>query len=195
VLTLSHFLQVFVLEKELNDLVAGVKSGRHEDFELIKIRYRPLMRDLAKSFEQSGAGTLDDLLEESQRALLKACVSFDETKKGITFGLYAKICIRNALISLMRSKKTKRKRMGRSVGKAERKIPKLEGFEGLEAEEIVERIAGSLSQYEQRVFFEFFSGRSASEVAAILGSDEKSVYNAVYRIRSKAKKLSDDVQK
>lgn len=183
------------MEKELSDLIAGVKSGRHEDFELIKLRYRPLMRDLAKSFEQSGAGSLDDLLEECQRALLKACVSFDETKRGITFGLYAKICIRNSLISVMRSEKTKRKKMEKSADKAERKIPKLEGFEGLEAEEIVDRIAGSLSAYEERVFFEFFSGRSASEVAAGLGSDEKSVYNAVYRIRSKAKKLCDDAQK
>ncbi|MBE6713830.1 MAG: hypothetical protein E7575_00905 [Ruminococcaceae bacterium] len=184
-------MQVIDLDEELLKLIAGVKNGRHEDFELLKARYRPLISDLAASFEESGAGTASELSEDAQRALLKAAVSFDETKKGITFGLYAKICMRNALISVMRSKNAK-KNSARPAGPEKKdRIGNLSGFEGLEPDEIIEKIKSSLSPFETQVLCHFFSGESAAQTAGKLGCDEKSVYNAVYRIRSKAKALSN----
>ena len=184
-----------MLEQDVFDLIAGVKCGRHEDFEKLKAKYSPLINDMVNSFEESGAGTKSDLLEDAQRALLKAAISFDETKKGITFGLYAKICIRNALISQKRAA-VARQRKELRVDKAQT-VPRaraIAAFGGLEAEEILERIESVLSDYEKAVLKEYFGGRSAKEAAEALGTDEKSVNNAVYRIRSKAKRLGDLVQ-
>jgi DNA-directed RNA polymerase specialized sigma24 family protein len=65
----------------------------------------------------------------------------------------------------------------------------LDSFGGLSADEILKRIETSLSDYEKQVFKEYFSDRSARETALLLGTDEKSVNNAVYRIRQKAKSL------
>ncbi|MBQ4066814.1 MAG: sigma-70 family RNA polymerase sigma factor [Clostridia bacterium] len=173
------------------DLINGVKNDRHEDFELIKARYKPLINDMAKSFEESGAGGFDDLFEEAQRALLKAALSFDSSKEGITFGLYAKICIRNALISVRRASSARRKREVKIAEKGrEASRRTVMDLGEMSPEEAVEKLKGSLSEYETRVLREFFSGNSAEQTARILGTDRKSVYNAVFRIKQKAKLLS-----
>lgn len=178
------------MDQELLDLIAGVKAGRHEDFEILKARYMPLIRDMASSFEESGAGSRDDLLEDAQSALLKAAVSFDDKKEGITFGLYAKICIRNTLISVRRAEQARQRRQSRT--QKETQMPRarlLASFGDSEPDEILKKIESSLSDYEAAVLKEFFSGRSAKETAEILGTDAKSVNNAVFRIRQKAHRL------
>lgn len=179
-------------EREIFELIREVKSGRHESFEILRSRYLPLISDMAKSFEESGSGNRADLLEDAQRAFLRAAVTFDETKEGITFGLYAKVCIRNALISVRRAERSRRKKEERASKKeAVQRAKVLTSFGDMEAEEILERIESVLSEYEALVLREYFSGRSAKETAAVLGTDEKSVNNAVYRIRTKAKQLGD----
>ncbi len=178
------------MDQELLELISGIKSGRNENFELLKSRYKPLLSDMASSFESSGAGSKDDLFEEAERALLKAAISFDLDKVGITFGLYAKICIRNALISAKRARDAKKRREDRIAKRQEfKRAQVLDSFGGLSADEILKRIETSLSDYEKLVFKEYFSDRSARETALLLGTDEKSVNNAVYRIRQKAKSL------
>ena len=176
------------MDQEVLELITGVRSGKNEDFETIKAKYKPLISDLVNSFEASGAGSVKDLTEEAERALIKAVLSFDTEKKGITFGLYAKICIRNALISARRARAAEQRRKRRTAEKTEKKrrravLPLGE----LEPEEMLSRIENSLSDYEASVLREFFSGKSARETAETLGTDEKSVYNAVFRIRQKAK--------
>lgn len=181
------------LDQELLDLIAGVKSGGHEEFEILKAKYMPLISDMAKSFEESGAGSLDDLMEDAERAFLKAAVNFDDKKEGITFGLYAKICIRNALISVRRAQKARLRKQERVAGEvALQRSRALASFGDADTNEILRRIESSLSEYEMAVLKEFFSGRSAKETAEILDTDEKSVYNAVYRIRVKAKSLGNE---
>ena len=65
----------------------------------------------------------------------------------------------------------------------------LASFGDSEPDEILKKIESSLSDYEAAVLKEFFSGRSAKETAEILGTDAKSVNNAVFRIRQKAHRL------
>lgn len=159
--------------------------------------YEPLIKDMSKSFEDSGSGSLEDLKEEAQRALLKAVLSFDTSKEGITFGLYAKICIRNALISVRRHNAARMKKQlrGDKVPKVKSRRPVVRTLGGLEPEEMLAKIEKSLSPYEVKVLREFFDSKSAGEVAAVLGTSEKSVYNAVFRIRRKAKELSAEQRK
>ncbi|MBQ5633734.1 MAG: hypothetical protein IIV11_02485 [Clostridia bacterium] len=46
-------------------------------------------------------------------------------------------------------------------------------------------IRKNLSELEYKVWQLYISGRSAAEIAALLSTDEKSVNNAIYRIRKK----------
>ena len=178
------------MDQDLLAIISGVKSGRDDEFEKLKQRYSPLTLEMAKRFAQSGAGSLVDLSEEAERALLKAALSFDLSKEGITFGLYAKICVRNALISVGRANAAERRRIERAARdkKHQKKMPII-SFGEAAPEEILEMLESSLSSYERQVLEEFFSGRSATETAETLGTDVKSVYNAAYRIRAKAKKI------
>ncbi|MBR2328365.1 MAG: hypothetical protein IKA58_00585 [Clostridia bacterium] len=184
------------MDKALLDLIVGIKSARHEDFEALKVRYSPLINDMSDSFAASGAGAKEDLREEAQRALLKAALSFDTQKEGITFGLYAKICIRNALISVKRAKVANERKKNRIDNKRVANSLRAKiSLEGIDTDEMLDRIESGLSSYELQVFKEYFSGRSAKETAEILGTDERSVNNAVYRIRAKSKKLVKEAQK
>ena len=184
------------MDQDLLAIISGVKSGRDEEFEKLKQRYKPLTLEMAKRFAHSGVGSLVDLSEEAERALLKAALSFDLSKEKITFGLYAKICVRNALISVGRANAADRRRKERAARteKNQRKMPII-SFGDVAPEEILEMLESSLSSFEKQVLREFFSGRSATETAETLDTDVKSVYNAAYRIRTKAKKLFAQIEK
>jgi DNA-binding CsgD family transcriptional regulator len=46
-------------------------------------------------------------------------------------------------------------------------------------------VRNNLSQYEYKVWSLYVSGKTAKDIGKIVGVDEKSVNNAIYRIRKK----------
>ena len=58
-------------------------------------------------------------------------------------------------------------------------------YDQLDRKKILDRISFILSSYEFTVFNKYLDGMSAGEIAAELGTDEKSVNNAVYRSKRK----------
>ena len=55
--------------------------------------------------------------------------------------------------------------------------------ERMEALQLI--IARNLSSYESRVWWLYVSGATTAHIAQMLGKDEKSISNAIYRIRKK----------
>ena len=51
--------------------------------------------------------------------------------------------------------------------------------------ELYLRIRAALSTYENQIWWLYHSGRTAKEIAGVLGKSEKSIQNAIYRIRRK----------
>ncbi len=179
------------MSTDVTDIVKGIKNGKQEDFDRLLRKYSPLISKYVFSFSQSCAVSEDELRDEAQRALLSAAVSFDE-EKGVGFGYYAKVCIRNALITVQRASRSREKKPKKEAAPAGgwRNIS-FEAFEGLKEEEIMEKIGTVLSVYEKKVFVMSLDGKSAGEIAAIVGKDEKSVNNAIFRSRSKIRKMAD----
>ena len=174
----------------VTETVLGVQSGDAESFEGLKRRYAPLIMNAVSSFSASDISR-DDLEKEAESALLKAAVRYDTSQSKVAFGLYAKICIRNALISLLRKEQTKARRQARA-GLAENEKKTKNGrfsyvSEGRDTGRTVERISGVLSSYEKLVFGEYMSGKSIGEIAETVGRSAKSVSNAMYRIKEKVK--------
>lgn len=177
------------------EMVLGVQSGDTESFEGLKRKYAPLIMNAVSSF--GGAETSkSDLEREAESALLKAAVRYDTDQSKVAFGLYAKICIRNALISLLRKEQTKQRRRARQVLAAEEKKSKNVRFsyvsEGRDTERTVNRISEALSSYEKLVFSEYMSGKTVSEIAETVGRSTKSVSNAMFRIKEKVKVLETE---
>ncbi len=180
------------MNTDISEIIIGVKSGKQEDFDKLRRRYAPLISKEVFSFSQSGAGSESELRDEAERALLSAAVTFDE-EKGIGFGYYAKICIRNALITLRRSVISREKKLRKAAqpSPVERRRRNYEAFEGLSPDEIFDKIGKVLSSYEKKIFVMSLEGKSAREIAETVGKNEKSVNNAIFRSRAKIRKMTD----
>ena len=177
------------------EMVLGVQSGDAESFEELKRKYAPLIMNAVSSFVTQETSK-SDLEREAESALLKAAVRYDTAQNKVAFVLYEKICIRNALISLMRKEQTKQRRRARQMLAAEEKKTKDVRFsyvsESRDTERTVKRISEVLSSYEKKVFSEYMSGSSVGEIAESLGRSTKSVSNAMFRIREKVKTLETE---
>ena len=185
------------MSEELNAWLAAVCSGDEDAFEPLSDMYAPLIRAMSQKFLRSLSSKGDqgigqqDLEQEARLALYRAAKTYDPEKNGVTFGLYAKICIRNALTSLWRKAASAAR-----VEKKQEAYPK-EWREDLLSEALAKEPAGgltrrireTLSPYEARIFEEYIRGRSVKRIAESVGRSEKSVSNALFRIRTKVKAL------
>ena len=187
---------VVALAEELNALLRAAAKGDQNAFTRLTELYDPLIRSMSARFASSASAgedvvlSVQDLEQESRLALYRAAVSFDPEQKNVSFGLYAKICIRNALVSALR-RRSASKHPGRVVSHVEkdtrRSAPELSSL--LEASDLTGKIGEILSPYENKVFELYISGRSVKSISLSVGRSEKSVSNAVYRIRIKMKGL------
>ena len=178
--------------------IQAVREGSQESFSLLLERYAPLIEGAVSRFVSDGISELsrEDLRQEAVLAFYSALVSYDLNISEVEFGLYAKVCICNRLVSQMRILKRHLSRQIISYD-AEKLLERLVSYEDpaariveLESERSLLRLINdNLSAYERRVFRMYVSGMSASDMAAKLDASEKSVNNAVYRIRKKLKTI------
>ena len=189
-------------DKSIEELVQAVKAGDSSAFEALEERYRGMMTAQASSFGSSisaldrGSGSslsADDLLQEAEIAFLRAARTYDpEGKSGVTFGLYAKICVRNALISLFRKDKAKMNRLRRAGGKKAIAPVSSASFDdraGYEA--LLKSAKKELSAFEFAVFEAQAGGMTPADTAKAIGRPVKSVYNALHRIKAKIRKMKE----
>ena len=189
---------------EIADLLDLVKQGDESAFAELCEMYKNLtdgaVRRFLPSFSTSVTGESDlygedDLRQYAVIALYKAAVTYDSggTGKKVSFGLYAKICVNNALISQLRKHKSQLRRIeaAKRAELTEKRVSdpfqRIAGAEG--AEKLVLKIGEVLSDYEKEIFEYYIDGKSVREIAERLGKDEKSVSNALYRMKVKVRGL------
>ena len=109
-----------------------LRRGEESAFNALADRYKPMTENAVKRFapsfsEMDGESVWgeDDLRQCAALALYRAAMTYDPQIRGkdVRFGLYAKICVNNALISELRRAKSavRRKRRRLEQEKAERK--------------------------------------------------------------------------
>jgi RNA polymerase sporulation-specific sigma factor len=169
------------------DLINAVREGNENAFEALLEAYEPLIDTMSRSFANTAedSESHEDLRQEACIALYKAVQTYDVTQNEISFGLYAKLCVRNRLVSY-----TRKLRRREPILPLEERIKAQEDVtQGVVAEEaymeLYRRIEAVLSPYENHVWWLYLSGQTTGAIAAQLGKDERSVQNAVYRIRKK----------
>ena len=192
---------------DLSSLLKLVKQGDESSFAILCEEYRNLTENAVRRFlpsfgevenAKSDLYGADDLRQYAAIALYKAAVSYDEEGSGkkVSFGLYAKICINNAMISQLRKYRSelRRRDAAKQADRAERAgkhssdpFHQLTSREG--ADVLLEKIRESLSRYEKEIFEFYIDGKSVGEIAERLGKDNKSVSNALYRMKVKVKGL------
>ena len=191
--------EVMPMQKErIKDLVFLAQSGDQEAFSELLYVYDPLLSSTVSKFKVEGMLDTDveDLRQEATLAFYSALLSYDPSISEVEFGLYAKVCICNRLVSQVRT--IKKHIANSTLSYSAEDLLKYVAEDGdpskniveLEAERsLMKLISDNLSDMENRVFEMYVSGMSAAEMAKRLDVSEKSVSNTVYRIRKKLKSV------
>ncbi len=182
--------------EEINELIELVVSGDSDAFTKLVDIYNPLLKKILNAYttEEMSKEDVEDLSQEELIAFYRAVINFDKEQTNVEFGLYAKICITNSMISYKRAaaKKSNESLIGdeemNSITDPEGEVSKF--FEMRESErELGKQIEKTLSGYENEVWSYYVNGCSTKEIAIKLNSNEKSIDNAIFRIRKKLKTL------
>lgn len=194
-------------DKKTLELLSRVKGGDDLAFEALAEKYRKVIESASLSayysLERSGtvlrADALEDLKQEARLALYRAALKYDECGDGkkVTFGLFAKICVRNALISELRRSAAEKRRADRLVKQGEEALAASDSASNelltrLCFEQLLRERGHLLSRYEKKVLLAYVDGKSYSDIAAEAGKTPKSVYNAIYRIKTKLQPSTDE---
>lgn len=162
-------------------------------------KYAPLIESMIRHFAPSmgvtdtaiGPGGIgfEELRQDASMALYKAAMCYDpnDPQKGkrVTFGLYAKICIRNAMITTLRRVEREKRSWERQKVDAVETNP--EHVVNSIPEDVLRRFRTILSPLEYTVFALYITGKPPREISEDVGRSEKSVSNAIYRSKTKIK--------
>ena len=182
---------------EIYQLIELVRKGNSEAFSKLVDIYNPLLKKILFLYttDDMSDEDIEDLGQEELIAFYRAALNFNSKQDEVEFGLYAKICVTNSMISYKRAARKKSNEIA-YVGDEELNLisdPESEPakfFEQKESERILgEQIEKTLSQYENEVWGYYVNGSSSKEIALKLSSSEKSIDNAIFRIRRKLKTL------
>jgi RNA polymerase sporulation-specific sigma factor len=179
-------------KKDVRALILDVRGGDQNAFDTLLDQYRPLIDASVARFSSDESFSLycEDLKQEASVVFYNSILAYDLEQTEVEFGLFAKICIYNALVSFLRALK---RRSAEPVAEIPQNLITVQDFEDPSARMLEQErlkslyavIRKNLSELEYKVWQLYISGRSAAEIAALLSTDEKSVNNAIYRIRKK----------
>lgn len=169
----------------------AAKGDRVAEEELV-VRYMRLARACARPYFLAG-GDHEDLLQEAMFGLLKAIREYDGNRDA-SFKTFAEVCVRNRIRSAVASaSRDKHAPLNQSVSMEEQPLLEADHVIGPEElfisrEEEEERSAAlsrNLSSLEQQILTLYLLGFSYREIGDQVGRTDKSVDNAVQRIRRK----------
>ncbi len=180
----------YCADPNLNVLLRAASDGDADAFEALLGIYAPLIESQILSFaDTEGApDERDDLRQEASIAFCNAVERYDR-EQNVSFGAFAKVCIHNRLISYQRKKLRRPPTVSLEAEQKEFPLEKADPLQGLVEKEnffaLCQQIESVLSPYENRIWWLYVSGHTAAEIAQRLAREERSVQNAIYRIRKK----------
>lgn len=176
---------------EVERLLPMIRWGSNAAFLRLSELYAPLLeREVARYAASLPPADLDDLRQSASVSLYRAALAF-HGDRGVTFGLFAKICIVNGIADSLRYIRGKGTMLSME-DLAEREQPD-DGEPNpqsllLDKEQVWEtrrQIKEMLSPLEYEIFEMYISGFSYAEIASRIGKSQKSVDNALCRIKKK----------
>ena len=192
-------------------LLRQIQSGNDDAMECLLERYRDMVRKEARSFFLAG-GDEEDLIQEGMIGLFKAVRDYD-TGRDASFFTFADLCVSrqmytaiqaagrqkhmplNTYVSLYADgadgedglREAERGLLESAASRLEQNPEELlidrENVKRLE--EVMEK---ELSSFEKQVLDLYLTGMKYSQIARVLGKDDKSTDNALQRIKAKLKR-------
>ena len=176
-------------DKISQDLLNAAKGGQAAAQNQIILQLSSMLKRLASRYFIIG-GDKEDLLQEAMIGLHKAITSYDPSKNS-EFIAYAKTCIHNHIISAINEATAQKHRpLNASLELEAANQFSYDGPMDLvitreTLESVLALMQETLSKKEKQVLILYLDGLSYKQIASTLQISEKSVSNALCRIRSK----------
>lgn len=175
--------------------ILNAKSGDEAAVKELLGLYQPMIEAAVRKYSDRDGFSEDpeDLRQEATIAFCRAVQSFDPEQNEVTFGLYAKICVCNSLTSFRRKQEGQNRLLplpdDPDIDIGAHEDPGARLLEEEAYRTLARTVSETLSDYENKVWRLFLSGLTAKEIARISGKDEKSINNAIFRIRRKLREV------
>lgn len=192
--------------KDFNDfeLLSYVAENNEDANNILIKKYEPLINKIASKmilYCKNNGLEKSDLIQEGMIGLNSAINRYRE-QNNVLFYTYAKTCIERRIIStVIASNRNKNKILNESLSLDDEETSlfnfikdstlnpeKLLLDDELE-EDLLFKIKSNLTDFEDQVFTLMISGFKYKEIAEILGKDNKSIDNAIQRLKAKIKKI------
>jgi RNA polymerase sporulation-specific sigma factor len=183
----------------VQELLRAVRCEDQNAFSELLDLYRPLIdravtRFSAKLCSEEGK---EDMRQEAMAAFCDAIRTYRIEQEKVEFGLYAKVCIGNRLISHLRREMRQQGLISLEEIPSENILGADDDLlsiviEEEEAKALFQSVKETLSHYEYEVFSMYIKGVSSAVIAERIGKSTKSIDNAIARIRKKLKNLLQD---
>lgn len=189
------------------ELIDRLRDGEEQIIDFIMDKYKNLVRNKAGSMFILGADR-DDLIQEGMIGLFKAIRDYDSGRDA-SFFTFAELCISrqmysavqaagrmkhiplNSYISLYGNSSEHEEEENNILGVlADNGLNPEDLFIDKEnVEQLGKKMEQELSSFEKQVLDLYITGMSYSQIAKVLGRDEKSTDNALQRLKGKVKKM------
>lgn len=191
-------------------LIERLRDGERDITDYIMNKYKNLVRSKAKSMYILGADT-EDLIQEGMIGLFKAIRDYDAGRDA-SFFTFAELCISRQMYTAVQASNRKKHMPLNSyislhatseqedgVRESEEFINFLVSETQKDPEQLLidkenvllleRKIEEELSAFEKQVLDLYLTGMTYTQIARVLGRDEKSTDNALQRMKSKIRKV------
>lgn len=170
-------------EMEVSSLILLARANNNFAFSELVKRYTPMINKVISGFDIPES-RIDEAVSDAHVALYRAALAYDLSSSGVTFGLYARICVYNKLCDFVGSELCDD--VSLDDIDADRITATCRVESNLVNVETVRKyldVAKSiLSDYEYDVFRLYLGGYTTREISGILSKTSKSVDNAKNRM-------------
>ena len=191
-------------------LIERLRDGERDITDYIMNKYKNLVRSKAKSMYILGADN-EDLIQEGMIGLFKAIRDYDAGRDA-SFFTFADLCISRQMYTAVQASNRKKhmplnsyislyatsheEESGREseefinfLGLDTQKDPEQLLIDKVNVLSLEKKIEEELSAFEKQVLDLYLTGMTYTQIARVLGRDEKSTDNALQRMKAKIRKV------
>lgn len=192
------------------ELIDRLRGGEEGIMDFICDKYKNLVRSKAKSMFILG-GDNEDLIQEGMIGLFKAVRDYDSGRDA-SFFTFADLCVSRQLYTAVQASRRKKHfplntyvslysthssqeeqdgdaQLLEALSRRTQQSPEELFLDKERVEYLESAIERELSPFEKQVLDLYMTGMSYTQIAKVLGRDEKSTDNALQRLKAKIRKM------
>ncbi|MGN0134055.1 MAG: RNA polymerase sporulation sigma factor SigH [Anaerotignum sp.] len=199
-------------QKKDEELVLMAQNGDDAAQEYLLDKYKSLVRAKSRAYFLIGADS-EDIIQEGMIGLYKAVRDYNE-EKNASFRSFAELCVNRQMITAIKAATRQKHQPLNSYVSLNKPVYEEESEQtymdflqssssallnpealliGQENKSFLEnQMVKNLSSFETRVLVLYLQGRSYFEIAHVLDKPEKSIDNALQRVKKKLEKFLEE---